>query len=167
MFCFPLTNFLLLRQMLLRHPDHFLDHGAPDFAADPSGILGFQLAVVPLGERYTHGLGNLEFDLVRFLRVDRIPFPLHHIGFEGIDGRRRNRVGILSAFASAHNVAPLSFKFGMEKVDAAHSVCLFSPVHTGAVQTKTLHYSTRLGAGGTMDMMNDSLATEVIASEQL
>lgn len=132
MFCLPLTDFLLLRQMLLRHPDHFLDHGAPDFAADPSGILGFQLAVVPLRERYAHGLGYLEFDLIRFLRVDRISLLPHHIGFEGVDGRRRNRVGILSAFTSAHNVAPLSFKFGMGKRGASLSVCPFSLVHTAS-----------------------------------
>lgn len=131
MFCFPLTDSLLLRQMLLRHPDHFLDHGASDFASDPSGIFGFQLAVVRLGKRDAQGLGNLKFDLVRLLPVYRITFLLQHIGFKGIDGRRRNRVGILSVFASAHGgFAPLSFKFGMGKMGASLIVCPFTPVHT-------------------------------------
>lgn len=92
--------------MLLSHPDHFLDHGASDFAPDPSGILCPELAVVGLGERDAHGLGHLKFHLIRLLPIDVIPLPLHHIGLEGIDGRWWNRVCVLSVFASAHGSLP-------------------------------------------------------------
>ncbi|MNY63201.1 hypothetical protein D3C86_2001290 [compost metagenome] len=72
----------LIRHLLLCHAYELSYHRTTDWTANSAGVLGAELPIIALLQRYAKCTGNLIFDKIGSLRINGISLILHNVSFE-------------------------------------------------------------------------------------